>query len=196
MRERAWVPPAGETVTLLPTGERWDAVRTHTAIAARAFDVLDGIEGSAAIIDPHTCTAYWLLPPREAARAPWEQWERLRPYVTVLPARTDTSATYLGVPPAGRHNSPGLHWRVPGGWSGQYLSRPAILSAALAPAVLAVHGADALPLRCQVCDRAVEWDRAVTAVGRRHPDDPVRRRLTTHRACARHAHLTIKGPAQ
>ncbi|GAA4694938.1 hypothetical protein [Streptomyces youssoufiensis] len=131
-----WCPPRSDTVSLLPAGRDWDAVRADAATARWAFPILSGPHESAAIVDPYTCSTYWLLPPGEAHD--FIHWQRLHPHVTVLPARPGIH--YVGVPPAHRRTGPGLHWHVPHNWSGRYLTEPAYLAAALTPAVHAAHG--------------------------------------------------------
>ncbi|GAA4663338.1 hypothetical protein GCM10023324_12390 [Streptomyces youssoufiensis] len=181
-----WAPPAGGLPELLPTGREWDAVRTSAAVATWAFNILDGRRTPAAtIIDTRNGTAIWLIPPGEAAHAPWWQWGRLQPRVTVLPS-PPTGLAYVGVPAADRQAGPGLHWRVPPDWDGRYIAAPGTLAEALAPAIIAVHGPEALAMQCRVCRRAVPRADAVTALGRLTADDPYPQRLVAHRECARH----------
>ncbi|MBB5939369.1 hypothetical protein [Streptomyces zagrosensis] len=193
MRELNWAPPPCPDVMTLPAGRHWDAVRTSTAVADWAFGALDGVEDSAAIIDARTDTAYWLVPPQQARWAPWAQWDRLRPHATVLPTEPNTGTTYVGVPPAHTRTGHGLRWRMPDTGSGRFLTHPHLLSGVLTVAILAVHGSDALPLQCQLCDNVLKREQAVTALGRRHPDDRMERPLTVHRACAQRARCTIEG---
>lgn len=189
MTDLTWAPPPNaKAITVLPVGHHWDAVRTSTAIAHRAFDVLDDTEDCAAINDPRTDNVYWLIPPGEAARAPYSHWERLQEYVTILAA--GPTRHYLGVPPTDCRTGPKPHWRIPAHWSGLYLARPYFLSAVLGPAVLMVHGMGALPLQCPVCDQPIRQADAVTALGSLHRGDPPRR-FETHPTCARTAHLRI-----
>ncbi|MFF5716307.1 hypothetical protein [Streptomyces buecherae] len=179
-----WVPPSEEGVTLLPAGCQWDAVRTSAATADAAFQILDGTENCAAIIDPRTSRTYWLLPPGETAG--FAHWERLGRYVTLLAAGGGTH--YIGVPPSHRRTGPGLHWRITGEWSGRYLAQPYYLGAVLTSAVFFAHGPGALPTPCALCERELHPKESVTLTARRTPSEPPRT-LTVHPACARTARL-------
>ncbi|QKW51293.1 hypothetical protein [Streptomyces buecherae] len=180
-----WSPPAGGDVVLLPAGCQWDAVRTSTAIADAAFQILDGTENCAAIIDPRTGWVYWLLPP--GALAEFAHWERLEQHVSLIAAGDGTH--YVGVPPSHRRTGPGLHWRITGEWSGRYLAQPYYLGAVLTSAVVFAHGPEALPAQCELCERELEPAHAVTVHGRRGLADAAPRPLTVHPACARTARL-------
>ncbi|WEV27069.1 hypothetical protein OYE22_19105 [Streptomyces sp. 71268] len=78
MNDLDWTPPPCDRLTVLPAGRQWDAVRTDIGTARWAFGFLDAIERSAAIVDAYTGSVHWLVPPGEVARAPYDDWERLR----------------------------------------------------------------------------------------------------------------------
>lgn len=44
MIDTSWAPPLHDEVLLLPAGRQWDAVRTSSAVAKWAFQILDGTE--------------------------------------------------------------------------------------------------------------------------------------------------------
>ncbi|MBC3983580.1 hypothetical protein H8N01_13680 [Streptomyces sp. AC536] len=147
---------------LLPAGCQRDAVRTSAAIADAAFQILDGTENCAAIIDPRTSSTYWLLPPGETGG--FAYWERLGQYVTLLGAGSGTH--YVGVPPSHRRTGPGLHWRITGEWSGRYVAQPYYLGAVLTSAVFFAHGPGALPTPCALCERELHPKESVTLTAR------------------------------
>ncbi|MFE6779984.1 hypothetical protein [Streptomyces sp. NPDC057676] len=107
------------------------------------------------------------------------------PHVAVLPT-PPAGLAYVGVPPADRQAGPGIHWRVPPHWTGRYVTDADRLAEVLAPAATAVHGPTALALQCRICWDTVPRAHAVTAHGRLTAADRYPRRLTAHRACARH----------
>ncbi|MFF5719748.1 hypothetical protein [Streptomyces buecherae] len=183
-----WSPPVGGEVVLLPAGCQWDAVRTSTAIADAAFQILDGTENCAAIIDPRTGWVYWLLPP--GALAEFAHWERLEQHVSLIAAGSGTH--YVGVPPSHRRTGPGLHWRITGEWSGRYLAQPYYLGAVLTSAVVFAHGPGALPAQCGLCERELEPAHAVTVHGRRSAGHGAPQPLSVHPACARAARLRAR----
>ncbi|MBB5936613.1 hypothetical protein [Streptomyces zagrosensis] len=179
-----WFPPPCDEVMMLPAGREWDAVRTSTAVAEWAFEFLDDSrENSAAIMDAVRGCVYWLMPKGVATRASLTSWQRLRPHVTLITG--DPAEHYVGVPPSHRRFGAGLHWRIPRNWSGRYLAHPYQLAAFLAPAVIHIHGPEALTLICPVCDQEVDRATAVKITGRHHPNDPAVSQLTVHPACAR-----------
>ncbi|MFF5721625.1 hypothetical protein [Streptomyces buecherae] len=180
-----WAPPVGGDVVVLPAGCEWDAVRASTAVASAAFQILDGTENCASIVDARAGWVYWLLPPGE--RGGFAHWERLGQYVTLLTAGSGTH--YVGVPPSHRRAGPGLHWRITGEWSGRYLAQPYYLGAVLTSAVCLAHGPGALPGQCAWCERELDPAYAVTVHGRRAAGDAAPQPLSVHPACARAARL-------
>lgn len=174
-----WVPPSCDAVALLPAGLRWDAVRTFTVFARRAFEMLDVSERCAPIVDPLTAAAYWLVPAGQASVVP--QRERLGRHVALLGPGPGTH--YVGVPSAHRNTGPGLRWRLQVDWSGRYLAEPRHLCVILASAVRFAHGAAALSSPCPAC----VWDSARTgeapAGGRSGPAEPVPCCLEADPAC-------------
>ncbi|MFE6775295.1 hypothetical protein [Streptomyces sp. NPDC057702] len=134
-------------MVLWEAGRRWDAVRTTATVARWAFEMLDVSESCAAIIDPYAATTYWLLPAGQAAESP--HWDRLGRHVAVLGPGPGTH--YVGIPSPHRRSGPGVHWRLPVGWSGRYLAQPYYLGAVLASAVRFAHGPQALTPACPVC---------------------------------------------
>lgn len=178
-----WVPPSCDAVALLPAGRRWDAVRTSTVVARRAFEMLDVSERCAAIVDPLTAAAYWLVPAGQASVVP--QWERLGRHVALLGPGPGTH--YVGVPSAHRNTGPSLHWRLPVDWSGRYLAEPHHLGAVLASAVRFAHGAAALSSPCPVCVGESSRTREAPAGRRPGPAEPVHRCLEADPACDRAA---------
>ncbi|MFE6778049.1 hypothetical protein [Streptomyces sp. NPDC057702] len=185
MTSLAWVPPAGESLMLLRAGYQWDAVRTSTVIAEAAFEILDGTENCAAIVDARAGWVYWLVPVGQTAG--FAHWERLNRHVTTITASCGTH--FVGVPPAHRHAGPGPHWRITGEWSGRYLAQPYYLGAVLTSAVFFTYGPGALPAQCALCERELEPAHAVTVHARRVPADPAPRPLRVHPACARTARV-------
>lgn len=194
-----WFPPCGDEVVLLPAGRRWDAVRAPMDIARWAFQILDGPENCAAIVDPRLSATYWLLPAGESDELTCE--ERLRPHITTLAGGSRTH--YVGVPPAHHRTSPGPHWRIPEEWTGRYLAPARFLAAALTTAVSFTRGTDgagtgpdraAPPLRCPVCEGELVRAEAVRVTGRLHPCESEARPLHIHPTCAGVARRTPEGP--
>ncbi|MFD4995003.1 hypothetical protein [Streptomyces buecherae] len=174
-----WVPPPCEAVALLPAGRRWDAVRTSMVVARRAFEMLDVSERCAAIVDPLTAAAYWLVPAGQASVVP--QWKRLGRHVALLGPGPGTH--YVGVPSALRHAGPGLHWRLPRDWSGRYLVQPQHLGAILASAVRFAHGAVALSSPCPVCEGEASRTEGAPAGDRPGPAELTACCLEANSAC-------------
>ncbi|MFD4999775.1 hypothetical protein [Streptomyces buecherae] len=190
MIDTSWAPPLHDEVLLLPAGCQWDAVRTASAVAKWAFQILDGTESCAAIIDERMACAYWLVPAGDTSA--YVHWERLRGHVAVLGAGPGTH--YVGVPPTHHRAGPGLHWRFPADWSGRYLAHPYYLGAVLASAVRIAYGPDAVIAQCPLCERELERADAVTVSGRSGPADSTPRTLEVHPACARTARLRAHQP--
>ncbi len=187
MNDLDWTPPPCDRLTVLPAGRHWDAVRTDTRTARWAFGFLDAIERSAAIVDSRTGSVHWLVPPGEAARAPYDDWERLRQHVTVLTA--GPTVHYVGVPAGHLCDGGGPRWHVPAAWSGSYVTQSHLLAAVLGTAVVRAHGPAGLAPQCAVCGRAMDRASMVTTVGRLRRGDPLQH-LESHPTCA-HA---VMGP--
>ncbi|MGI5455190.1 hypothetical protein ACQEWB_18815 [Streptomyces sp. CA-249302] len=119
-----WMP-TGHSVSLLPAGKWWDAIKVPRAIALETLDRLRD-ESGAVMEDPWSDTLYWLVPTGRATA--WEMPESS--HVTVL---GDTA--HLVVP--GPQCTVGPHWRVPPGLS-NFLTDPEKLHDALARAAAIV----------------------------------------------------------
>lgn len=119
-----WMPSC-RSVSLLPAGKWWDAVKVPRAIALEALEQLRD-ETGAVIEDPWSCTFYWLVP---AGRATTWQFSKTA-QIKVL---GDT--THIVVP--GPECTVGPQWRVPPTGSSA-LTNPEKLHDALARAVAIV----------------------------------------------------------
>ncbi|RNG38030.1 hypothetical protein [Streptomyces botrytidirepellens] len=128
-----WTPPRGNDIELVKVGPHWDVLRAPAEIGERALGLLD--DASGAVIADYSLM-YWLIPSGDA-----QCCRDLRKEIHILGA-DGAEVSYIGVPPAGRTEGPGLHWRIPVG-PDRYLTDLERLCEALARVIAAETAEDA-----------------------------------------------------